>query len=340
MRARYARILSSRAGSGYRNAGTGHTRQDSPLHRRDMAPPPPLYILTGPTAVGKTELSLAAAKALGAEILSCDALCVYRSMDIGTAKPTASERAQVPHHGIDLVEVHQRYSIGQYVEEARAAVEAIHGRQNRVLISGGSGFYLKSFFAPVVDEIMVPTEIRVQVEHLLAVDGLEAAGEALRVANGGRLPPIDLKNPRRVARALERCLASGKSWDDLTRDFHSRQSPFAAHPKIAVQLDRTDSELRERIAARTGHMLAAGLVEEVEALRLAGLEKNPTARSAIGYREVLSYLEGELSLDSLPALIAQNTWRLVKKQRTWFRTQIPITRVAHPDEVSPATLFD
>src|SRR3954469_10439401 len=133
-----------------------------------------IYVLTGPTAVGKTELALRWAEANNAEIVSCDALLFYRGMDIGTAKPTAAEQARVPHHLIDLCEVHESMDVTYYVTKAQAVVADITARGKRVLVAGGSGFYLKSFFAPVADNVAVPAELRAEIERQLADAGLEA----------------------------------------------------------------------------------------------------------------------------------------------------------------------
>ena len=163
---------------------------------------PKLHVLTGCTAVGKTEWALRWAEARGAEIVSCDSLLFYRGLDIGTAKPTAAERTRVPHHLVDICEVGERMDITHYVAKARAAVEEIQARGRPVLVVGGSGFYLKSFFSPVADEVAVPAPLREEVAQL----SLEAALDRLRALNPAGLGALDTANPRRVSRALERCL--------------------------------------------------------------------------------------------------------------------------------------
>lgn len=282
-----------------------------------------LYVLTGPTAVGKTALALEWAEANGAEILSCDASLFYRGMDIGTAKPTAAERARVPHHLIDVCGVRERMDVAKYVELARAAAEDIAARGRRVLVTGGSGFYLKSFFGPVADEVAVPPELRAAIEAKLAQEGLEALLAELRALNPGGLGELDVQNPRRVTRALERCRASGRTLAELAAEFAAKPGPFAAWDMRAVILEREPEELRERIVRRVDAMLREGLVEEVRRLRAEGIEENPSAASAIGYRETLALLRGELPERELAPQIALNTWKLVRKQRTWFRTQLP-----------------
>lgn len=296
---------------------------------------PVLHVLTGPTAVGKTEWALRWAERHEAEIVSCDSLLFYRDMDIGTAKPTATERARVPHHLIDVCDVTERMDVTRYLVRAREAIAGIVARRRAVLVTGGSGFYLKAFFAPVADEVEVPAETRDAVAAL----PLALAVERLRALNPGGLGALDLANPRRVARALERCLASGRTLAALGEEFARQPAPFGEFTVALTRLDREPRELESRIEQRVAAMLRAGLVDEVRRLRAAGLEKNPSAARAIGYREVLAMLDGALPETQLTAEIAKNTRALVKKQRTWFRTQLPphraldVAAVRGPDEL-------
>jgi tRNA dimethylallyltransferase len=303
-----------------------------------------IHILTGPTAVGKTELALRWAEKHSAEIVSCDSLLFYRGMDIGTAKPTKVEQARVPHHLMDILDVAERMDVAQFVLLARAAVEAIAARGRAVLVVGGSGLYLKAFLAPVADEVDVPAEVRARVEKL----PLAEAVKELQCLNPQGLEKLDAANPRRVARALERCLASGKTLGELKKEFAQQRAPFDGWRVLLTRLDRPPGELAGRIEARVAAMLRAGLVDEVRRLRAAGLEKNPSAVRAIGYREVLAMLEGKLGemaqgpepAEGLADEIAKNTRALVKKQRTWFRTQLPEHKVVSLDEVPVSELFD
>ena len=287
-----------------------------------------LHIITGPTAVGKTEYALSYAQKHDAEIVSCDASLVYRGMNIGTAKPSPEELARVPHHLIDVNEVDEPYDIVAYVRDAQAAVKDIFARGKSVVVTGGSGFYLKSFFAPVIDIVVVSDAIRAQVADLYESKGLEGL-----VADLGQRSPegfgnLDRLNPRRVLRALERCIASGKSLPALQAEFAARPEPYAEFQKRYVLLERDAENLRQRVTRRVEMMLQAGLIEEVECLRELGIESNSSAATAIGYRETLSYLKGDIQLKALAPAIIQNTNHLVKKQRTWFRTQI-----RRPDEL-------
>lgn len=295
-----------------------------------------IHVLTGCTAVGKTEWALRWAEANDAEIISCDSLLFYRHMDIGTAKPLAVELACVPHHLIDVASASEPMDITQYITLARAAVEMITARGRKVLVTGGSGFYLKSFFGPVADEVAVPAQLRAAVALKLTRAGLGALVEELRALNPDGLGSLDVDNPRRVTRALERCLVTGKTLAVLKAEFLARPGAFADWPVTLVRLERSPEELNRRIDLRVETMLRAGLVEEVQRLRADGFEQNPSASGAIGYREVLAMLDGKLAPSAMAGEIAQNTRSLVRKQRTWFRTQLPEHRVLRLD--SPAAV--
>jgi tRNA dimethylallyltransferase len=296
---------------------------------------PTLYVLTGCTATGKTEWALRWAEARGAEIVSCDSLLFYRGMDIGTAKPTAAEQARVPHHLIDILTATDRMDVTQYVARARAAVAEIRGRGREVLVVGGSGFYLKSFFSPVADDVAVPAALRQDVAGLTR----EAAVARLQALNPGGLGALDPANPRRVSRALERCLASGRTLAELAADFARLPGPLTEWRIELTRVERTPEELNRRIESRVAAMLRAGLVAEVRRLLDAGLKENPSASRAIGYREVIAGLEGAWTEKKMAEEIAQNTRGLVKKQRTWFRTQLPEHRVIPAADLTVAGLF-
>jgi tRNA dimethylallyltransferase len=282
-----------------------------------------LHVLTGCTAAGKTEWALRWAEAHSAEIISCDSLLFYRGMDIGTAKPSAAERARVRHHLVDIREVAEPMNAAVYAQMARAAAEEIVSRGRPVLVVGGSGFYLRSFFAPVADGLEVPREIRARVDAMLESGGLAALVAELRRLNPAGLQALDEANPRRVASALGRCLASGRTLAELSAEFARAKPAFEGWQIRLARLEREGPELEARIAARVDAMLGGGLVDEVRRLLGAGLRSNPSAARAIGYRETVDVLEGRAPAGGLAAAIARDTRALVRKQRTWFRTQLP-----------------
>ena len=282
-----------------------------------------LHIITGATAVGKTHYALDYCEALDAEIISCDASLFYRGMDIGTAKPTKEEMAKVPHHCIDMNPVNQSFDITQFDVLARRTVEDILSRGKSVVITGGSGFYLKSFFEPVVDKIEVSDLIRAESESLFANYGLRGLLDRLNAVSPEGLGNLDTLNPRRVQRALERCLSSKKSLPVLQKEFAERPKPYAEYDKHFILLERDAEALKDRVARRAKAMLDLGLIEEVKDLLEKGIEENPNAANAIGYRESIAFLKGEIAEDELLPLIVKNTNGLVKKQKTWFRSQLP-----------------
>jgi tRNA dimethylallyltransferase len=296
---------------------------------------PVLHVLTGCTGTGKTDLAVAWAERVGAEVVSCDSLLFYRGMDLGTAKPSAEQRARVPHHLIDILELPERMDVAEYARRARTAAVEIAGRGRPVLVVGGSGFYLRTFLGPVADAIGIPAEIRAAAEARLAQEGLRALVDELRRLNPGGLGRLDTSNPRRVIRAYERCLASGRPLAELAEAFAAQPAPFHGWDIRLAEVVRPPEELERRIVARTRGMLERGLVDEVRRLLPRGLKDNPSAARAIGYREAVDALEGRLPGERLEAAIVQSTRALVKKQRTWFRTQLPAHARVEGDPAGP-----
>ena len=299
-----------------------------------------LHVLTGPTAVGKTELSLQWAEQNNAEIVSCDSLLFYRGMDIGTAKPSRAELARVPHHLIDIQDITQPMTIAEYVIRAQQAVTDIRNRGKAVLVTGGSGFYLKAFFGPVVDQVSVPAEVRTAIANRYEREGLGVLVAELRSLNPDGLDGLDVANPRRVLRGLERCQVSGKTLIELKTDFAAQPGAFGEYACKGVCLMREAEELNRRIEQRVDQMLATGLVTEVEGLLKRGLGDNPSAARSIGYRETMAMLAGELAESELAATIVKNTRALAKKQRTWFRTQLPELSVTAASDATALGLFE
>ena len=283
-----------------------------------------LYILTGQTAVGKTELSLEWAEANNAEILSCDSLLFYKGIDIGTAKPNKYELSRVRHYGIDVADVTKQFSVKDYIDLARDVVNDVFGRGKNLLITGGSGFYLKSFMAPVIDNIEVPDNIKEHVKDLEEEKGLPALIAELEKFNKGRpVEGIDLQNPRRVIKALQRCIATGRGIGELQKEFEDAKGAFDEYQTKICLLERDKTVLKQRVNLRVKAMLELGLIDEVKQLRDQGIEENESASKAIGYKETLNWLDqGSSDINELGIEIAKNTMCLVAKQRKWFKYQL------------------
>jgi tRNA dimethylallyltransferase len=288
-------------------------------------PPAPRHLaLVGTTASGKSALALAAARARpGIELVSVDSMQVYRGMDIGTAKPTPAERAEIPHHLLDLAGPDEEFTVARFQRAAREALAGIEARGNRALLVGGTGLYLRA----VVDGLDIPgrwPELRARLEEEAAAVGpepLHARLAALDPVAAGRMEP---SNTRRVVRALEVTLGSG-------RPFSSFGPGLEAHPADTCRSFRLvgvalpSDVVAERIARRFRDQLAAGLLDEVRALaaRPEGLSR--TARQALGYKELLAHLAGELDLDEAAELAIRRTRRFARRQRAWFRRDPRIT---------------
>jgi tRNA dimethylallyltransferase len=301
---------------------------------------PALWVLTGCTAVGKTALSIRLAQKLSAEILSCDSLNFYREMQIGTAKPSPEERLNVPHHGLDLCGIDEIYDVDRYQRYALDVIKDVQNRGCPILIVGGSGFYLQSFYRAVTDNIVVPKDIQNYVSERFHQGGLQAIVEALFKISP-QTGTLDLRNPRRVMRALSRCLASGKNVLELQKLFRAQRSLFHSWTKHTCLLERHSENLQNRVIKRIDHMIQQGLIEEVQQLQTQGLYTDNPAGKAIGYRETLHWLQQpKRDILELKANILRNTLRLIHKQRTWFRHQIPIDLTLNLDLQSEDESFD
>ena len=303
-----------------------------------------LYFLTGASASGKTDLSLNWSLNNDGEILSCDSLLFYRGMDIGTAKPTSDQRLKVRHHGVDICSLGEPFNVAEYVKFSKSAITDILGRGKNVLVVGGSGFYLKSFFSPVVDDSKISSEIVQQVQSLYDDGGLDGLTRELKRLNPDGCGSLDWQNPRRVINSLQRCLASGKTAIQLNREFEEKPLPFPQFKKQVCCLWREKEDNKSRVVQRVRQMLSQGLLDEVRRLLDAGISENPSAALAIGYRECIEYLKGGgNNIADLEDNIARNTMRLVKKQRTWFKKQIPVDRwlfLKKNEKGQPESLFD
>ena len=270
--------------------------------------------LAGPTAVGKSEVALLLAEKLNGEIISVDSMQVYRGLDIGTAKPSAAERACVPHHLIDVAELSDPFDAARFCELAREAVQQIQSRGHRPIFCGGTGLYFKAFLEGLGEAPPSDAALRVELEGT----PLPTLLEELAARDPMTFEKIDRQNPRRVIRAVEVIRLTGKPFSSQRSTWN--ESATASAGKLVV-LNRPKPELDARINARVDAMFAAGLVEETRCLLDHGLEQNPTAMQAIGYRQVVEHLRGERSLSEANELVKLRTRQFAKRQLTWFRRQ-------------------
>ncbi|MBL8796092.1 MAG: tRNA (adenosine(37)-N6)-dimethylallyltransferase MiaA [Planctomycetia bacterium] len=279
-------------------------------------------ILTGPTGSGKSALGLALAERLGAEIVAMDSMTLYRGMDIGTAKPTAAERARVPHHLLDVLDPWESASVAWWLEQARACCRDIQARGKRVLFVGGTPLYLKALQCGLFEGPPAAPEVRQRLEAEAAQGGREALHRRLATvdpSSAARLHPNDL---RRVVRALEIWELTGRpisDWQKQWPDTSSDPTCESAGIPLALWLDRPRPELYERINQRVVQMIEDGLVAEVRALRELSQPLSREASQALGYKELFDHLDGRATLDEAIVRIQTRTRNFAKRQITWFR---------------------
>jgi len=280
--------------------------------------PSPLIVLLGPTAVGKTELSLQLAERIGGEIVSADSRLLYRGMDIGTAKPTPAEQARVPHHLIDVADPDDVWTVARFQDAATAAIADIHRRGKVPLLVGGTGQYIWA----VVEGWQVPRvpprpELRAALERWGRAIGPEALHARLARLDPEAAARILPSNLRRTVRALEVIFATGRRFSAQQR----KQPP--PYDILILGLTRPRAELHARIDARIQAMLEAGWLDEVRRLLEAGYSPDLPAMSGIGYAELTAYLQGQISLAEAVRQIQRRTRRFVRRQANWFKADDP-----------------
>jgi tRNA dimethylallyltransferase len=273
--------------------------------------------ITGATAGGKTALGLEVARRLNAEILSLDSMAVYRGLDIGTAKPSAEERGQVPHHLIDLVEPDEEFSLAQYLSAATRACETVRARGRVPLFVGGTPLYLKALLRGIFEGPPADWEFRRRVLAEAAERGGDWLHQRLAQVDPPAARRLHPHDTRRLVRALEVFEKTGRPISDWQQQF-DRARPAAACRVFVVDWPR--DELYRRIDVRVEAMFAAGLIDEVRLLLAAGKNLGRTARQALGYREVLDHLAGKLDLPETIDLVKTRTRQFAKRQLTWFRS--------------------
>lgn len=298
-----------------------------------------ILAVVGPTAGGKTALSVELAKRAGGEVISCDSMQIYRGMDIGTAKPTEEEKQGVPHHLLDIAAPEEAFSVCDYVSAATAAADDILSRGKLPVFCGGTGLYLDAFLrGGVADSPAGDPALRAALSESAAADGGAALFEELRRCDPESAAAIHPNNLRRVIRAVEIYRLTGvpkSEWDRRSRTFPPR------YDAVVLGLRYDDRALlRARISARVDEMLAAGLAEETRRLWEAGVfEKSPTAAAAIGYKELLPYLRGECTLAAAAQTLKIATAQYAKRQMTWFAAKDYVTWIP-ADEAGKARKFE
>ena len=302
---------------------TGENEEDVPLSRgptpNTQHPTPPLTILTGATACGKSSVAVPLARMMGAEIVSVDSMAVYRGMDIGTAKPSPEERAEVPHHLIDIVDPAETFSAAEFARLAEECIADIRSRGREPLLVGGTPMYLRALLHGLFDGPAADWTLRRGLRALAETEPgraeLHARLRAVDPQAADRLHPNDVK---RVIRAIEVRAATGRPISELQTQW-GEGGDMPVRPHRMLVLDRDVDDLRRRIAGRIDAMFEAGFVEEVQALLARPEDLSRTARAAVGYAEVIQYVEQGGSLQETREAVRARTWRVARKQLTWLR---------------------
>jgi tRNA dimethylallyltransferase len=274
--------------------------------------------VTGPTASGKTALAIALAKRLDGEIISCDSMQIYRGMDIGTAKPTREELAEVPHHLIDILPADAPYSCSDYVKDAERVVEDIASRGKLPIFCGGTGLYLDRFLKGGNDDGAACDEhLREELKRFYEEKGVDALYERLVALDPAAAETIHKNNVKRVMRAIEICLVTGEKKSEIDKKNAEIVDRYD-HKVITLAFENREL-LYRRIEKRVDQMIDEGLLEETRCLMTEGVfERSQTAAQAIGYKELFPYFRGEDSLESCVEELKAATRRYAKRQVTWF----------------------
>lgn len=279
---------------------------------------PPLIVLLGPTAVGKTETALELAERVDGEIVSADSRLFYHGMDLGTAKPTPAERDRVPHHLIDVAPPDEIWSLARFLRAARAAIDEIHARGTVPFLVGGTGQYIRA----VVEGWRIPRQrpdpqLRVALERWAEIVGPEGLHARLAHLDPAAAARIDPRNLRRTVRALEVIFGTGRRFSKQRR---KKPPPYRT---LQLGLIRPREELYARIDARLDSMMSAGFLDEVAGLLAAGYDPDLPSLSAIGYGELVDHLQGEISLEEALRRIRRKTRQFVRRQANWFPQDDP-----------------
>ncbi len=291
------------------------------------------WFLAGPTACGKTAVSLELAQRLDAEIIALDSMTLYRGMDIGTAKPSPNERATVPHHLFDILDPHEDFSVAEYVTAAERCCRNILQRGRVPLFVGGAGMYLRALLRGVFDGPAADLAYRAELETLAAAKGHAALHDRLAIVDAASATRLHPHDTRRVIRALEVFHTTGRPISEQQAESPHHESE---RPQQVFWLDRPRDELHQRINVRVVQMFAAGLIEEVRRLSEAPLGLGRTARQALGYKEVLDWMEsGKGSTAAIIDTVQTRTRQFAKRQVTWFRNLVECRPISLSGDESP-----
>ncbi len=278
----------------------------------------PCLVLVGPTAIGKTELSLTISRRFNCEIISVDSMQVYRYMDIGTAKASVSERAEIPHHLIDIVDPDDNYDAVRFASDGLRAIRDIQSRGKIPLLTGGTGLYLKALLEGIFPGVPVDEAIRQKLKDRLLREGSSKLHEELSIKDNLSAQRIHVNDSQRLLRALEVWYVSGIPWSEHIKA-HKNQNQgviFKNALQLGLTTDRTN--LYQRINKRCGSMLQNGLEDEVRKLLAMGYDQKLKSFGSIGYRHIINYLEGNWTKEETIHLLARDTRRYAKRQYTWF----------------------
>ena len=293
------------------------------------------FFLVGPTASGKTGVALELARRMPIEVISLDSMSLYQGMDIGTAKPTAAERAAVMHHLIDVAEPTESFSVGRYLAAAQGVMAEVEVRGRTPVFVGGTPLYLKALVDGLFDGPPADPEIRAELEARAAAEGLGALHEELTRVDPQSAARIHPNDAKRIIRALEVWRKTGQPLGALQTQW---TQPAAAQDVRIAGLAWERAELYRRIEARVDRMFEAGLVDEVRGLSAKYGRLGREASQALGYKEVLAHLEGGPGLAETVALVKRNTRRMAKRQLTWFRSFEQIRWFEMGGKSSPAAV--
>lgn len=283
----------------------------------------PLIVLTGPTAVGKTELSIQLAKKINGEIISADSMQVYKYMDIGTAKIMPEEMNGVKHYLVDEIMPEEDFNVVVFQKLAKKYMAEIYAKGKVPILVGGTGFYIQAVLKDIdFTETNTDSQYRVELENLARDKGAEYLHNLLSEVDEKAAQSIHPNNVKRVIRALEFCKESGESISAHNENESKKDSPYN-FTYFVLNMER--NLLYERINLRIDKMLKDGLVEEVKMLADKGLKKDMVSMQGLGYKEILSYLEGEFTFDEAVYLLKRDTRRFAKRQLTWFRREKNVT---------------